>query len=258
MLLQAENITFAYQAITALKDVNFSLNSGEIVGIIGPNGAGKSTLLKIISGIISPLEGNIRIKTRLLSDYSRRELAEFIAYLPQEQEYNFDYKVMEFVLMGRFPYLSWWRWETQTDYERAWENMRLVKVEHLAERSLFNLSGGERQRVNIARALTQGTQILVLDEPVSHLDINFQIDIMELLLEIKTRKQSGIVLSLHDLNLASLFCERLILLKEGKVFFEGTPREVITSKTIEASFGAKVTILNDPQTLLPLIVPQKV
>jgi iron complex transport system ATP-binding protein len=257
MLLKAENLNFAYSHIQALLEVNFHLQSGELLGIVGPNGAGKSTLLKILSGLLMPQQGKLWIKEQPARHFSCSQLAGIVAYLPQDADYAFDFKVFDYVLMGRFSHLSWWSWETQADLALARENMRLVKIEHLAERSLSSLSGGERQRVSIARALTQEAEILILDEPVSHLDINFQIDIMELLHRVRERRRASIILSVHDLNLASCYCERLVLLKDGRVHSEGTPAEVLTLEKIKDSFGARVKVIFEPAANRPWVVPEK-
>lgn len=258
--LSVEEVVFRYgrkggEGITALKGISLAIEKGEILGILGPNGSGKSTLLKVMSGAGKPDEGSVLLEGRHFSSYPRRELARRIAFVPQNLFLDFPFTCREVVLMGRFPYLGGLGLEREEDHRIAGETMRLTHTDHLAERAITDLSGGEQQRVILAQALAQQGDILMLDEPTSHLDIKFQLEILDLLKTLNRDRAYTIVLVLHDLNLAALYCDRIALLKEGLLHGLGSPSEQITEEAVREVYGARVRVERNPETGLPSVVP---
>ncbi|OCL28112.1 ABC transporter [Orenia metallireducens] len=242
-ILKVNNLSFSYGEAKLIKDVSFTVERGELFGIIGPNGSGKSTLLKLLSNIIKKEGGEIFLLGKELNQYRRKELAKVLAVLPQSTEVNFDFSVKDIVEMGRHPYLRNWQGITQVDKRVIERALRLTNTIDLVDKSINSISGGERQRVLLARALVQEAELLLLDEPTSALDINYQIEIFELL--VKLRKEgTTIVVVLHDLNLASQYCDRLLLLNQGKINTVGSPSEVITLDNIKDVYGCDVKIDN--------------
>ncbi len=239
--LAAEGISFAYDAEPVIADLSFVLRPGENLGIIGPNGSGKSTLIRLLSGVLEPGRGHVRLFQRPLSAYDRREIARAIAVVPQETSIEFPYSVTEIVLMGRSPHFGGFAFEGDRDVEIAHAAMRRTAVEHLAHRSIHELSGGERQRVILARALAQEAPVMLLDEPAAFLDIRHEVEIYDLLRDLQTEGKS-IITVLHDLNLAALYCDRVGLLCNGRFRSLGTPAEVITYATITEVYETEVYV----------------
>jgi iron complex transport system ATP-binding protein len=243
--LAAQGVSFAYGSEPVIDDLSFVLRAGENLGIIGPNGSGKSTLIRLLSGVLDPRQGQVRLFGQPLSECDRRHVARAIAVVPQETSIEFPYSVTEVVLMGRSPHFGGFAFEGDRDVEIAHAAMRRTAVEHLAHRSIHELSGGERQRVILARALAQETPILLLDEPGAFLDIRHEVEIYDLLRDLQGDGKS-IVTVLHDLNLAALYCERVALLHRGRLFRLGTPAEVITYAALTAVYETEVYVdLND-------------
>lgn len=253
--LQIEGLHFDYEGAEVIKGISFNVKSREIIGILGPNASGKTTLLKNIAGLLRPRSGQVLIQGRNVIHHSQRELSRAIAFVPQEEESFLPFSAEQVVLMGRAPYLSTWGFEGEKDRIKAREAMEATRIVPLRERSLHDLSGGERQRVILARALAQDSPILLLDEPTSHLDIRYQTEIMELCADLNRQKNITLVITLHDINLASLYCHRLLLLKEGAVIAQGTPEEVITEKNLREAFGAEVAVGLHKESGLPYYLP---
>ncbi len=242
MGLKVEDVEAYYGSEKVLSSIDFTAGHGELLGVIGPNGSGKTTLLRTLSRILSPRRGTILLDGHLIDELSEREFACRFALVPQETAVNFEFSALDIVLMGRNPHQGRWELESQRDMEIARRCMELTNCWHLAERRITELSGGERQLVIIARALTQEPEVLLLDEPTSHLDINYQIEIMELLKRL-TRQEGLIVIAvIHDLNLAAHYCDRLILLHRGRVVTIGTPEQVLTPNNIKRTFGVDVIV----------------
>ncbi len=240
-MLKVENLTFSYHKNhkkNLIENISFNVNKGEFVGIIGPNGSGKSTVLKNIYRALTPVTGSILLDGENLAKMPYKKSAKKMAVVGQELDLNFDFLVEEIVAMGRNPHKKLFDIDDEKDKEIIKNALISLGIEDMAERSYLNLSGGEKQRVIIARAIAQESSFLILDEPTNHLDISYQMQIFELIKSLNVTVLSAI----HDLNLAALFCDRLIVLKDGKVFLEGTPEEILTSENIYNIYGVNTTI----------------
>ena len=247
-LIDIKNVSLHYGTRPVVKNVSVCVEQGEFFVIIGPNGAGKTSLLKALSGLHPLSGGNVEIRQRPIGDYSRKELARTLALVPQQINADFPFTVAETVLMGRYPHLGLLSVEGREDLRLAEQAMELTEVSHLASRRLGQLSGGERQRVIIARAICQQSKILLLDEPTASLDPAHQLRIMDLMERLRQQEQLTIVMVSHDLNLASTYADRLLLLKDGEVEQIGTPRQVLTQEQLSKSYGC--TLLVDENPLL--------
>ncbi|MDD5491161.1 MAG: ABC transporter ATP-binding protein [bacterium] len=255
--LEVSDLNFSYQERLVLKNIHFSVEKGDFWGIIGPNGSGKSTLLKILARLLSSNTGIISLADLDLKHYSARALAKKLALVPEETAINFPFTVRELVLMGRSPYLSFWQPLTAADQIKADECMERTSIKNLSKRRVNELSSGERQRTFISQALAQEPDILLLDEPTAHLDINHQIEIFNVLKTLQKEQGLTIITVTHDLNLAALYCDTLLLLNEGNIFKQGTPAEVITAENIKNVYNTRVTVQKHQQihklqiTLIP-------
>jgi len=239
--IEATGLRFSYGPVPVIDDVSLTLRRGEMLGVIGPNGSGKSTLLRLLSGVLRPQAGAIAIHGQPLATYARRELARAIAVVPQDTLIEFPFSVTEVVLMGRSPHLGGFAFEGDRDLEVARAAMRRTGVLELADRSIHALSGGERQRVILARALAQEAGILLLDEPGAFLDIRHEVEIYDLLQELQGEGRS-VISVLHDLNLAALYCDRVALLKAGRLVRLGPPAEVITYALLTEVYETEVYV----------------
>jgi iron complex transport system ATP-binding protein len=239
--LRTESLTFAYKDKPVLDNVSLSVEHGEMVGILGPNGSGKTTLLKIFSAVLTGT-GEVKVNGRRIETYGKRELSRLFAVVPQESQVLFPYTVAEIILMGRASYHSPLALEGARDLEVARASMELTDCLSFAERYLHELSGGEKQRVIIARALAQEPEILLLDEPSAFLDLKHQVQIFELMRRLNRERGLTIVAALHDLNLAALFFPRLVMLRDGKVYRDGAPKDVLTKDAIAEIYGVNVRI----------------
>lgn len=248
--IHTRELSFAYKDRTVLHAVSLSVESGDMVGITGPNGSGKTTLLKILSAVLRG-RGEVKLNGRNIHAYGRRELSRLFAVVQQEARVNFPYTAAEIVLMGRASYHSPFVLEGKEDLEVARASMELTDSLPLADRYLHELSGGEKQRVMIARALAQEPEILLLDEPSAFLDLKHQVQVFELLRRLNRERGLTVVAALHDLNLASLFFPRLIMLRDGRIYRDGSPNEVLTEKTIEEVYGIRVRVEHDPASEKP-------
>ncbi len=246
LIAALEQVSFSYGAVEALRDVSFSAARGEVLGLLGPNGSGKSTIVRLLSGVLTPGRGSVWFAGREVKTYRREELARHIAVVPQETQLGLPFSVLEVVLMGRFPHYRRFGFESAADIVLAHRMMELTDVNQLADRAIHELSGGERQRVMLARALAQTPQLLLLDEPTAFLDIKHQVDVYDLVKTLSREEGLSVVAILHDLNLAALYCDRLALLKDGQLFYCGTPEEVLTYTNIKSVYETEVYIgLND-------------
>jgi iron complex transport system ATP-binding protein len=242
--IETQNLSFAYGERCVLNGVSARIEKGEMVGLLGPNGSGKTTLLKIISGVL-PASDNVKIDDRKIGSYNRRELSRLFAVVPQEHAINFPYTVTEIVLMGRASHHSSLALEGKKDLEVARQSMELTETLASADRYLHELSGGEKQRVIIARALTQEPGILLLDEPSAFLDLRHQVHTLKLMRRLNRERQLTIIAAMHDLNLAALFFPRLLMLRDGKIYRDGAPAEVLTEETIFEVYGIRVRVRQD-------------
>ena len=255
-MIETKGLTFAYAEDPVINDISLTFQTGEFAGIIGPNGSGKSTLLKLIGGILPSPSATTFLKNRELSQYKKKDLAVSIAWIPQEKQMAFSFKVIDIVLMGRHPYLSPLSFEGEDDYRIAEDAMKQTQVLEFAHRSFNEISGGEKQRVMIASAISQKPEVMLLDEPTSALDIKYQIEILTILKQLNEQEGKSLILAMHDLHLASKFCKRLVLLKEGRVFCEGTPAEVLKKEILEEVYEVKVKIFTDDEDGSLLVVPE--
>ena len=242
--LKLNNVNLGYNKHTVVKDVSLEVCDGEIVGLIGPNGSGKSTLLKAMCGLLQPSSGNVTLDGIEIAKISRETLACKIGVVPQLPSLPDSFTVLDTVLMGRYPHLGLMRYESKKDIAIVCEAIRRTGIEHLTGRRVGETSGGERQRVVIARALAQEPRFLLLDEPTAHLDIQHQLEVMELVTSL-AGSGLGIAIALHDFSLASRFCHRLVMLKDGSIFKEGTPKDVMTTENIKQVFGVTAMIYSD-------------
>lgn len=254
--ITVQSASTGYGRRRVLDSVSLLFEEGEFVGVIGPNGSGKTTLLRLISGVLEPWEGSVSLLGRSLSSFSRREIARILGVIPQESYYAFDFTVLEIVLMGRSPYLRRFGFETEEDRRIASEAMELTQTLHLRDRLINGISGGERQRVVIARVLAQRPRVLILDEPTSHLDINHQVEVYDILERLNSEGLTVIVIS-HDLNLAGQYCRRLVLMDSGTIVASGTPGEIIVPSLIEKVYKVKSVVETNPLTGAPLILLPK-
>jgi iron complex transport system ATP-binding protein len=229
------------------------VEKGEFVGVIGPNGSGKSTLLKILYSLLSPQKGEILFELIPMKKMSRADIAKRIAVVAQETHLLFPFSVLETVLMGRSPYLGSHLFESEKDLEIVKKAMEWTEVLPFSERPMDELSGGERKRVFITRALAQEPEVILLDEPTTNLDIHHQMDFLDLILTLNRERGLTIVMASHDMNLTSEFCDRLILLQEGRIYKMGTPDEVITKENIEKVYGCEVGVDQNPFSGMPRI-----
>lgn len=247
-----DNVSFSYRAQRVLKNVSLEFSEGDFAGIIGPNGAGKSTLLRLVCRILRPERGTILLFGDDIARLSGKHIAQHIAFVPQETHFSLNFTVEDVVWMGRYPYLNPFQRERAKDRDAVDRALRAAQVHTFRQRQVNTLSSGERQRVIIARALAQAPRILILDEPTSHLDLLHQHVIMDLL-DSLNRSGMSIVVVNHDINLASLYCRRLILIHEGEVFAQGPPASIINEQTLKQIYQTDVAIIRHPQKNVPQV-----
>jgi iron complex transport system ATP-binding protein len=259
-MLEAVDVTFGYGRVKKdpayiLHGVSLHVRRGAILGLLGPNGSGKTTLLRLLAGTLTPLDGHIQIDGVPLSTLSRRDLARRIAVVPQETQTTFDFSVLEIVLMGRYPHLAAFELEGPHDVAIAREALAATGTSALEARRFATLSGGEKQRVVIASALAQASDALLLDEPTASLDLGFQIDIAALLARLNRERETTMVVSTHDLNLAATLCQEVALLKDGRVLAQGPTETVLTTENIRALYGVDAEVSRHPRAGHLTVVP---
>jgi iron complex transport system ATP-binding protein len=248
-----KKVGFRYDEARVLGDISFEVQRGEFLGIIGPNGSGKTTLLRIIDKILSPCEGIVTIDGTDLHNIKRNDLAKIVGVVSQDFAPPFPFTVHEIVMMGRSPHLGKLRFEGKEDLTIVERAMEMTDILPLSGRPFGELSGGEMQRVLIARALAQRPEIILLDESTSHLDIKHQIDFLNLIRTLNRREGLTVIAVTHDINLSSLYCDRILLLNRGTVHSIGTPGEVITESNIGDVYETKVLVDNNPRNGLPRV-----
>jgi len=252
--IEMQNVWLGYGRKVVLKDITFQVKPGEMVGLIGPNGCGKSTIIRTLSRIISPLSGRIFLGGENVARISRRDLARLIGVVPQMPLLPSAFTAFEIVLMGRNPHLDLFQYEGPKELAIAWRAMEKTGTQSLAGRRVSELSGGEIQCLLIARVLAQETKAILLDEPTANLDIGHQVEILDLIKNLCLENKLAVLAALHDLNLASQYCDRLVLINDGRIHAEGTPREVITARNIEDVYGAESCVYTHPVNGLPCVL----
>jgi iron complex transport system ATP-binding protein len=252
--VEMQKVTLGYGHKAILKDIDLYALPGEMVGLIGPNGCGKSTIIRALSHVITPLSGKIFLDGRDLTTIPRRELARLLGVVPQMPLLPSAFTAFEIVLMGRNPHLGLFQYEGVKDQAIAWQAMERTGTTSLSRRRVSELSGGEIQCLLVARALTQETKVILLDEPTANLDIGRQTEILDLMKELCLENNLTVLTALHDLNLAAQYCDRLVMLHNGQVHAEGKPEEVITPLNIREVYGAEECVYPHPLNSLPTIL----
>lgn len=252
--LKILDLACSYGASKVLDSLTFSFESGSFTGIIGPNGSGKSTLLRSISRVLKPTGGAVLLDDQNLYELNAREVAQKMAVVPQETAVNFSFNVEDIIMMGRSPHLGRFQSESKNDFALVNHVMELTNTHHLASRPITAISGGERQRVIVAKALAQEPKIILLDEPTSHLDINHQVEILNLLRRLNREQHLTVVVVFHDLNLAAQYCDSLLLMQQGRICIMGKPEKVLTADNIKEVYGTDVLIRKHPVTGRPAVM----
>jgi iron complex transport system ATP-binding protein len=252
-VLEIQDLTAGYGNGDIINNISFSLNKGEFLSVLGRNGSGKSTMIKAIQGLLRDISGKILVDGKEMSTYKPRELAQKMAYVPQLFEVSFEFTVEEIILMGRYVHQGKFTSLTAADKSIIEEIMSLTETTRLKDKKIAHLSGGERQRVFIARALAQNTPLLFLDEPSAHLDINYQMEIYQILKRLQEEKDKTILTAEHNINLAVPYSQRLLFLKNGRIHSLGSPIELITKQNIREVFNTDVDVRKNLRSGLPEI-----
>ena len=257
-LYQIKNISFAYDEKDVIKDISLDIEISEFVGIIGPNGSGKTTLLRLLNKILKEKKGKIYYKGQSLNKVEQKQISQEIGFVPQETSINFPFTVSEIVMMGRYPYIGMLGFEGKKDIEIVKQCLEITDLKDMGERLYVDLSGGEKKRVIIARALAQEPESLLLDEPTSALDIRYEIEVYNLLRRLNQNKKITIIIVTHNINFASLYCSRLVLMRDGSIFGIGNAVDIIKPEIIKDVYGIDVKINYDNETRAPYLLPKTI
>ena len=254
-IINIEKLNYSYGRKEVLKELSLDIDENKLTGIIGPNGCGKSTLAKNIIKYINGKFESFKIMDTDIRELTYKKIAQLISYIPQKSIIIPNISVFDYVLLGRFPLLknSWDNYSEQ-DYEIVEKNINLLNIRELKDRNIETLSGGELQKALLARALAQEAKILLLDEPTSALDLNNAVEFMKILKNISVKKNISVIIIIHDLNLASLFCDSLIILKDGRFIEKGSPKEVINEENIKSVYNLDCKVCyneNDKPYIIP-------
>jgi iron complex transport system ATP-binding protein len=255
-MLVIENLSVSYGSHPVLKNVTLTVRTGEVLALIGPNGAGKSTLIRAVSGIIPTLQGKVRTNGDDFDMLKPMQRARYLAVVPQAVSLPPAYTVWETVLLGRTPYLGFIGQTSLTDEDLAWRALKRVNADKLADRRVGELSGGEQQRILLARALCQATPILLLDEPTAHLDLQYQVSLLDLVHDLANQDKLAVLLAMHDLNLAARYADRIALMVAGEIRIIGTPAEVLKADLISEAYCLPVQVVEHPLNGGPLVLPE--
>lgn len=254
-ILELSNVTFRYAARTVLSDVSLAVRPGRFVGLLGPNGSGKSTVLRLAAGLLRPQVGLVHLAGREMGTLRRTDAARRIAMLPQDVPLPEAFTGWETVLMGRTPHLGWLAAEGPVDMAVAQRALDLVDAKALADRRVGELSGGERQRLQLARALAQEPDVLLLDEPTVHLDLTHQLALLDLVGSLARTADLAVLAVFHELNLAAEYCDELVVLAGGRVVASGSPQATLTAELIRTVYRVNLPIVRHPQSGRPAILP---
>ena len=253
--LRADQVTLAYDDLEVARDLTVSIPTGQITCIVGANACGKSTLLRALARLLKPRSGTVVLDGRSIHTLSTKQVATTLGILPQSPVAPEGITVADLVARGRYPHQKWFRQWTASDEAVVTDAMRATGTIDLAERSVDELSGGQRQRAWIAMALAQGTDLMLLDEPTTYLDLAHQVEVLDLLVDLNQRDQRTIVLVLHDLNQAARYSHHLIAMRQGALVAAGTPAEVITESLVEEVFGLRSRVVVDEVAGTPHVLP---
>ncbi len=256
MRLEVLDLEVRYHGTPALRGVQLEVRAGELVAVCGPNGAGKSTLLRCVAGLLRPSGGSVRVDGREVASLLPRERARVVGYLPQDPVVPEGFRCAEVVRLGRYASRAGWAagWSPQ-DHQAAVQALLATGTQHLADRPVHHTSGGERQRVLLARVLAQGARLLALDEPTSHLDLSHQLSVVRLLRRL-AGEGYGVLAATHDVNLASLFFDRVVLLAGGRVLAQGPAEEVLRSGAVAEAYGPVAVVVSHPEGGKPVVLPR--
>jgi len=255
VVLETRELCFGYGGERVLDRVSLRIEPGEVVGLLGPNGSGKSTMIRILSGVLRGYEGSAIVGGREVRDLSQRSLARFMSVVPQEPFFSFPFTALEIVLMGRHPHLAGLAFEARRDRDLAMEALRRCAAAELASRPIHELSAGERQRVVFAKALAQEPRALLLDEPASFLDIRHQVEIYDIVRGLREERGCSVLTVMHDLNLAAEYCDRIYLLREGRIEAAGPTDEVLTYANLTRVFETEIYVDRNDLTGKLLVIP---
>lgn len=257
-MIEVRRVAKSYGRLNALSHIDWKVRPSEFWGVIGPNGSGKSTLLSLISGIEAPDQGMVTFSGQPMSSYSRKALSRRLAVLGQDGLPPVSFSVREVIEMGRFPFQDWRGRDKNGDADRLIDEiMDHLELRNLADRPLSSLSGGQRQRAALGKVMAQQPEVVLLDEPTTYLDLRFQIQFMELVASWQRKEGLTIISVMHDLNLASLYCDHLLVLNGGKIAAQGTPSEILTPGLVEAVFEVKSHSIPHPDAKVPQLLLQK-
>ena len=253
VLCQVKNLSFQYQEALVLDKVAFDLRPGEVLGLIGPNGSGKTTLIKLMARLLKPAGGDILLEGQTLDSFSTRMLAKRVAWMPQDIQILYPFTVRDLVFLGRTPYTRGFGFERDEDRAIVENVMKRTGLIEIADRPVGKLSAGQKQRVILASRLAQKPRVLLLDEPMAHLDLSIQIQMMAIFCDLAKNDGIAVLMACHDLNLAAQFCDQILLLKEGRMAGLGSPSEVLTEQTIRDVYHCEVIVDPHPTTGHPRI-----
>lgn len=254
-LIEVKELSFSHGTNRILTEISISVKTGDFLGILGPNGAGKTTLLRCMTGTLRPSSGKVLLEGQEIQTMERRDIAKVLSVVAQEKINEFDFTVEELVTMGRLPHLGRFERERPEDQQTIAWAMEVTNVIHLRSRLVTSLSGGEMQRVMLAKALAQEPRVLFLDEPTSHLDINYQVEMLNVVKRLNAERGLTVVAVMHDINLAASYCDNIVLLSQGCVFAVGPTSAVFSLENIKELYGLDVIMLRHPFSGKPLIFP---
>ncbi|MEM3952813.1 MAG: ABC transporter ATP-binding protein [Nitrososphaerota archaeon] len=254
-MIKVRGLSFSYGGVKVLEDISFEVDYGEFVGVIGPNGSGKTTLLKCLCRLLKPL-GVVYLDGEKISEMTHDKLARLLSYISSENDSSVNsMTVFDIVSTGRTPYMKKFWWESVEDEEIIFKSIEIVGLKDLYKKRVGELSSGEKQMVKIARALSQSPKIFLVDEPTVHLDLKHQLEVMNILKNLTVREGKIVIAVLHDLNLASIYADKILVLNNGRIIAQGKPYEVLREELLGRVYGVKVRVIVDSEFEQPIIIP---